>query len=100
MLYHLLVPFAQAHDISGKAVRYCEGKGIELFDLTADDLPAIDASLTAEVLDVLTISGSINARDGRGGTAERQVAAQLDECITAMAGLDRWFQAWAPVRAR
>ena len=94
------VPFAQAHDISGKAVRYCEGKGIELFDLTADDLPAIDASLTAEVLDVLTISGSINARDGRGGTAERQVAAQLDECITAMAGLDQWLQAWAPVRAR
>jgi argininosuccinate lyase len=34
------VPFAEAHEIAGKAVQYCEGKGIELTELTAADLPA------------------------------------------------------------
>ena len=36
------VPFAQAHEISGAAVRYCEERGMELTELTASDLPAID----------------------------------------------------------
>ena len=48
------VPFAEAHEIAGAAVRYCEERGIELPDLTADQLAEISPLLTAEVLDVLT----------------------------------------------
>ncbi|MEL4503904.1 argininosuccinate lyase [Luteococcus sp. H138] len=93
------VPFAQAHDISGKAVQYCEGKGIELFDLTADDLPRIDEHLTPEVLDVLSVAGSINARNGRGGTAESSVRDQLEECTRVLDGLMASLDGWSPVRA-
>lgn len=93
------VPFAQAHDISGKAVRYCEGRGIELYDLTADDLPAIDAALTPDVLSVLSVEGSVNARDGRGGTAQVQVRAQLDECLSTLDELLASLAGWTPVRA-
>ena len=44
------VPFAEAHEVAGASVRYCEGKGIELWDLTAEDLPSISSHLTPEVL--------------------------------------------------
>ena len=73
------VPFAQAHDITGAAVRYCEALGIDLPDLTADQLAEIHPALGPGVLDVLTVQGSVSARDGRGGTAPVRVAGQLAE---------------------
>ena len=84
------VPFAEAHEIAGKAVQYCEGKGIELTELTAADLPGIDERLTAGVLGVLSVAGSINARDGRGGTAQVRVAEQLGEVEAKLAAHRRW----------
>jgi argininosuccinate lyase len=43
------VPFAEAHEIAGACVRRCEADGIELTDLSADDLLEISPHLTAEV---------------------------------------------------
>ncbi len=94
------VPFALAHDISGKAVQYCESKGKELYELTADELPGIDENLTPEVLEVLTVEGSIDARNGRGGTATSAVRDQLDECEQCLAELLDGLADWDPVRAR
>ena len=73
------VPFAVAHEIAGAAVRYCEAHGLELGDLTAAQLAEISPELTAEVLGVLTIEGSVAARNARGGTAPEAVRAQLAE---------------------
>ena len=47
----------------------CEAEGLELTDLSADDLAEISPHLTSEVRSVLSVSGSINSRAGRGGTA-------------------------------
>jgi argininosuccinate lyase len=85
------VPFAQAHEIAGACVRRCEDKGIELTDLSADDLAKISPHLTAEVQSVLTVEGSINSRSGRGGTALARVAEQLDEVSAAAALLEGWI---------
>lgn len=71
------VPFAQAHDIAGEAVRVCEAQGIELSDLTESQLKQIDSRLTGEVLSVLTVDGSIRNRNAVGGTAPDRVAEQL-----------------------
>ncbi|MDR1432093.1 MAG: argininosuccinate lyase [Propionibacteriaceae bacterium] len=73
------VPFAQAHGIAGQAVRHCEAKGIELGDLATADLAEISPLLTAEVLPVLTVAGSVASRNARGGTAPEAVRAQLEE---------------------
>ena len=81
------VPFAQAHDITGAAVQYCEARGIDLPDLTADQLAEIHPALGAGVLDVLTVQGSVSARDGRGGTAPVRVAEQLAELRATLADL-------------
>jgi argininosuccinate lyase len=83
------VPFTQAHEIAGACVRFCESRGLELSDLTPDQLPEISAELTPEVLDVLTVAGSIDSRSGRGGTATGQVRHQLAEIADAVAAYGR-----------
>ena len=84
------VPFAKAHDISGAAVRYCEQAGIELAELNPAQLGEIDPALDAGVLEVLTIEGSVAARNGRGGTAPDRVAEQLAELDAVVAQRREW----------
>jgi len=83
------VPFARAHEIAGAAVKYCETRGIELGDLTADDLAAISPELKPEALAVLTVDGSVASRNARGGTAPDAVRAQLAELCAAVGGPGR-----------
>ena len=85
------VPFAEAHEIAGACVRRCEAEGIELTDLSADELAEISPHLTAEVRSVLTVDGSINSRSARGGTALARVREQLDEIGAAVRSVDAWL---------
>jgi argininosuccinate lyase len=85
------VPFAEAHEIAGACVRRCEADGIELGDLSTDDLAEISAHLTSDVRSVLNVMGSINSRTGRGGTALVCVREQLDEVREAMTSADAWL---------
>ncbi len=79
------VPFARAHEIAGACVRYCEARGQELSDLTAEQLAEISPDLAPDVLDVLSAAGSVASRNGRGGTAPEAVRAQLAELRAAIA---------------
>jgi argininosuccinate lyase len=83
------VPFAEAHEITGACVRRCEADGLELTDLSADELAEISPHLTSEVRSVLSVTGSINSRTGRGGTALVRVREQLDEIASLHLELDR-----------
>jgi argininosuccinate lyase len=85
------VPFAEAHEIAGACVRRCEAEGIELTDLSADELAEISPHLTAEVRSVLTVDGSINSRSARGGTALARVREQLDEIGAVISSVDAWL---------
>ena len=73
------VPFRVAHEVAGACVRRCEERGIELHELSDDDLATISPHLTPAVRDVLTAEGSVASRDGRGGTAPDRVREQLAE---------------------
>ncbi|MCT1801878.1 argininosuccinate lyase [Kocuria carniphila] len=73
------VPFREAHEISGDAVRVCEENGIELWDLTDEQFAQISAHLNPHVREVLTVEGSLNSRNSQGGTAPSAVAQQLAE---------------------
>ena len=84
------VPFAVAHDVAGEAVRYCEEHGLELSELTPAQLEDISPLLRPEVLDVRTVPGSIDSRNGRGGTATARVREQLDEVATALDAASAW----------
>ncbi len=85
------VPFRAAHEAAGAAVRIAEQRGVELHELTDDELAAINSELTPDVRDVLTIEGSVSSRDARGGTAPIQVARQLDSVHTSVERLRQRF---------
>jgi len=82
------VPFRDAHHIAGEAVRYCEERHLELPQLSDDDLVAISPYLTPQVREVLSVAGSVNSRNGVGGTAPERVAEQ----IAAAAGLSAEYR--------
>lgn len=71
------VPFREAHELSGACVRIAESRGVELADLSDEEFASVSEELTPAVREVLTVSGSIGARLGKGGTAPSRVAEQL-----------------------
>ena len=92
------VPFRVAHEVAGACVRECEARGIELWDLTDDDLAAISEHLTPRVRDVLSVEGSLASRDAKGGTAPVRVAEQLERVREQVASARGW--AGTPVSVR
>ncbi|MDR0592355.1 MAG: argininosuccinate lyase [Bifidobacteriaceae bacterium] len=83
-------PFREAHGVAGRAVKLAESEGKELWELDVDQLEGIDSRLTPDVREVLTVEGSLAARDGVGGTAPEAVREQLNAALAAAQGLRRW----------
>ena len=78
------VPFRDAHELAGACVTRCESLGVDLPDLTDEQLVEISPHLTPGVRSVLTIEGSVASRTGRGGTAPVRVREQLNEVDDAV----------------
>ncbi|MDF1763938.1 MAG: argininosuccinate lyase, partial [Oleibacter sp.] len=69
------IPFRDAHEIVGKAVAYGLKTGKDLSEMTLEELQQFSNDITADVFDVLSLEGSVAARDHIGGTAPKQVRA-------------------------
>lgn len=69
--------FRDAHDVVGRAVGYGVETGKDLADLSLAELQRFSDMIAADVFDVLTLEGSVNARHHRGGTAPAQVRAAV-----------------------
>ncbi|KGN34531.1 argininosuccinate lyase [Knoellia sinensis KCTC 19936] len=92
------VPFRIAHEVAGECVRVCESRGIELWDLSDDDLAGISEHLTPDVREVLTVEGSLASRDAKGGTAPTRVAEQLERVVAASNDARAWAGSQPTVR--
>lgn len=71
------VPFRDAHEITGKLVAHCERNGLDLHEIPDAEMAQISPMLTPDVRDVLSVGGSIKARQGAGGTALPRVLDQI-----------------------
>jgi len=71
------VAFRDAHEVVAHAVKTATAKGVDLAALSLEELKAFDARIEADVFDVLSLEGSLNARNVLGGTAPAQVRAQI-----------------------
>ena len=71
------VPFRDAHETVAHAVKIAIQRGVDLAELPLAELQALNASITADVAEVLTLRGSLNARNVLGGTAPGQVLQQV-----------------------
>ncbi|WP_406833242.1 argininosuccinate lyase [Pedococcus sp. KACC 23699] len=84
------VAFRVAHEVAGACVRECEGRDIELWDLTDADLASISPHLTPGVREVLSVEGSLASRSAKGGTAPVRVAEQLGRVRDLVAAARQW----------
>ncbi len=72
------LPFRDAHEAVAHAVKIALGRGVDLSALPLAELQAIQPLIEADVAQVLTLRGSLNARQVLGGTAPAQVQAQIE----------------------
>lgn len=72
------VPFRTAHDIVGRVVRHASEAGCDIAKLSLDDLRSYSDVITDDVYKVLTLEGSVAARNHVGGTAPNQVLKQVE----------------------
>jgi len=67
------MPFRDAHEVVGKAVAFGIQQNKDLSELTLAELKVFSDIIEQDVFEVLTLEGSVNARDHLGGTAPAQV---------------------------
>jgi argininosuccinate lyase len=72
------VPFRDAHEIVGQSVAYGIKSGKDLSEMTLEELQQFSDTIADDVFDVLTLEGSVAARNHIGGTAPDQVRAAVD----------------------
>jgi argininosuccinate lyase len=71
------LPFRDAHHAVGSAVAFGVAESRDLSELTLDELRRFSPLIEADVFAVLTVEGSVNARNHIGGTAPAQVRAAI-----------------------
>ena len=71
------LPFRDCHEIVGHAVKYGVDSGKDLAEMSLEELRRFSDQIEQDVFEVLTLEGSVNARDHIGGTAPNQVLAAV-----------------------
>jgi argininosuccinate lyase len=71
------MPFRDAHEAVALAVRHAEQKGCDLAELALEELKQFSNLITDDIYGVLTLEGSLAARNHTGGTAPQQVEAAI-----------------------
>ncbi len=71
------LPFRDAHEVVAHAVKTAIAQGKDLSELPLATLQGFNAGITDDVFGVLSLAGSLNARQVLGGTAPAQVRAQI-----------------------
>jgi argininosuccinate lyase len=78
------IAFRDSHETVGKSVAYGIEKQKDLAEFTLDELKQFSASIEADVFEVLTLEGSVAARNHVGGTAPNQVREAIKAAETRL----------------
>ena len=73
------VPFATAHEISGRCVQVAEERSLDVHELSDADLLAIDSRLTSELRANLSAVGAISSRTSIGATSTTSLIKQIHD---------------------
>lgn len=71
------LPFRDAHEAVGLAVRRAEELGVDLPQLSLAELKAFSPLIGEDIFAVLTVEGSLASRNHLGGTSPEQVRAAI-----------------------
>ena len=71
------IAFRDAHEIVGRAVLFGVNNSKDLSEMTLEELRAFSGAIEEDVFQVLSLEGSVAARNHAGGTAPQQVRGAI-----------------------
>jgi argininosuccinate lyase len=71
------LPFRDAHEVVGKAVRYCIENEMDIPELSLAEWQLFSPRIEGDIFDCITLEASVNARKATGGTALERVKAEI-----------------------
>ncbi|QXE90436.1 argininosuccinate lyase [Geomonas subterranea] len=71
------IPFRDAHEIVGKAVRYCIENEMDIPELSLAEWQIFSPRIEDDIFGAITLEASVNARRATGGTALERVKAEI-----------------------
>lgn len=80
------MPFREAHSVSGKAVAYALDKGVELGDLSLEEMTGFSELIESDIFTFLTTDAMVERRTSFGGTAPSRVRKAMDQAIADLGG--------------
>ena len=83
------LPFRDAHEVVGQAVAHGVATGLDLAEMSLETLQGFCPVIAEDVFEILTLEGSVAARDHLGGTAPAQVRAAADRAREKVASRSR-----------
>ena len=88
-LVHKGVPFRTAHEKIGNAVRFALEKGVELGDLSLDELRQFGAEFADDFYGAVTLQATLDCHDVIGGTSTHRVHLALQQAAERIAALKK-----------
>jgi argininosuccinate lyase len=86
-LVHKGVPFRTAHEKIGNAVRFALEKGVELGELSLEELRAFGPEFAEDFFPAVTLTATLDCHDVAGGTARGRVHTALEIAAKRIAAL-------------
>jgi argininosuccinate lyase len=77
LVRELGMPFRDAHHVTGALVKAAEARGVDLPELTLDEMRGVEPRIDDRIYAVLGVDNSTASRVSHGGTAPAQVRAQI-----------------------
>ncbi|WP_409561843.1 argininosuccinate lyase [Hyphomicrobium sp. MC8b] len=74
LVRELKMPFRDAHHVTGSIVKAAETKGVDLEQLSLEEMQKVEPRITKAVFSVLSVENSVKSRTSYGGTAPQNVA--------------------------
>jgi len=71
------IPFREAHEITGRIVRHCVDRRLDLQDVSLADLRTFSDRFEKDVMDAITLEGAVERKAQIGGTARKRVEGRL-----------------------
>jgi argininosuccinate lyase len=88
-LVHKGVPFRKAHEKIGNAVRFALEKGVELGNLSLEELRQFGSEFGDDFYAAVTLQATLDCHDVLGGTATNRVEAALREAANRVDALKK-----------
>ena len=71
------IPFRDCHEIIGRIVLYCIGKGIAIEEMTMEEFKSFSEKFEEDIYEKIAVRSCIKAKKSKGSTSFESVKAQL-----------------------